>query len=698
MTLRVACGAECGIVTSGLGGATVRHWSSLAGAPAIGATVLNGSRSFSFAAAATVPWLSRTFPASQTVGYFRGYLRATDATPSSNITLVQMDYGATNNGQITLTTGGVLRVDFSNADAQNGPTLSDNTWYGIEAEFDVTANPRIIRWRTWDATTGWTARTNATNANAADTISAGLFGIIAGPTSGTTIFMDDILIGSGTVVGEDYSTTIPKGGKVLRLLPNADGTHNFTNNDFADGAAGSGFANTATDMWTRLDDSDQTSIADGFIRQAVAGQNKRFQIAFAGQTTESAPRAVAITGTFHSAGTGANEHHLRVSDDGSNWTNVLGNWATTGEDISDTSAHFRHVVLETKPSGGAWTAAAIETMLAEWGNSDDVNAIPYIDSVSLEVEWGHPRPDAPNAAGTGAAGVPGRTIKVNTAAGAGTGAAYNATVTVAQGTSADAEHAAGTGIARAATTSVKASTARASATGAAAAPGRTIKVTPTHASGTGASQDATVSVLTGTAATAEHAAGTGIARVASTSVKTSAAHAAATGVGRQPTTSVKASAGTSAGTAIARTAAASVKPSAGAATATGIGRQPTTSVKPSAGVVATTGIARTAAASVAPHSGAGAATGAAGTANKNIQPRPQAASVTAEAVSPAVVALSSQAPPGVMDIDALYARIVAVERSAVLEVSVVPNLVTMTERAADISVAIRRATLEVELV
>lgn len=401
MSIILACGAECGIVTAGLpASSTKTHWHSINGAPAIDTGVFrSGAKSFKFVAAATPPRLMKSFTTSSTVGYFRAYYRFSDATPPAETTVFYLESTTSaSSAYFTVTTGGVLYAAFNGTTGQqNGPTISDNTWYGIEAEVDIHANPNVIRWRTWDAGGGWVSQTNVSVAQAAAVFNSSgtatfYMGIVSStPTSGLTVYIDDVLVGAGTTAGADYDTSTSKGGKVLRYLPTADGPaspHPFNNNDFADGAAGSGFANTATDMYTRLDDDDQQSLTD-FIRQAVAWSSgtKAFGVDFDTEATETTPRVVAVTSTHHSSGTGANEMNIRVSDDGTNWTNVWGDWAGVGDDVSDTTAHFRHLVLASKPSSGAWTLSAVNAMRAQLGQSNDVSAVPYYDSISLEVEW-----------------------------------------------------------------------------------------------------------------------------------------------------------------------------------------------------------------------------------------------------------------------------------------------------------------------
>jgi hypothetical protein len=403
MSLVTACGAECGIVTAGLGTAINRHWSTVAGAVAIEASVVrSGARSFKFAANATTPMLQRTFAASKSVAYFRAYFQTSASPPSSDVLLMFPNNNGGSNPRLTLrATTGVLDVSHGGATGLvAGPTLAANTWYGVEMEIDLHANPRVIRWRTWDAAGGWVSRGDSSAALAADTFSTTTsfsFGICQGPSSGLSVYFDDVLIGVGTTAGEDYDAAVPKGGKVLRYKTNADGTHSaFTTGDFKYNNT-TNFANSATDVNTYLDDADQTSIADGYINQNVAGAGKYIRVAFEDEATEASPRAVAVTSTHHSSGTTANEHHLRVSDNGSNWTNVWGDWGSVGDDISDTTAHFRHKVLAAKPSTGAWTQGAINSLQAEWGNSDNVGVIPFVDSIALEVEW----TETTNRSGTG---------------------------------------------------------------------------------------------------------------------------------------------------------------------------------------------------------------------------------------------------------------------------------------------------------
>lgn len=431
MSLLVCCGAECGIAVAGTGTAINRHWSAIAGTTITvdTGTFRNGAKSFKFVGNATAPYLYHTCAASQTYGYYRIYFRVNDATPPSDTILATANQNGGSNFRLTLRATGVLDVSHGGSTGLQASSVSvaADTWYGFECEIDLHANPRVIRWRMWSAAGGWVGQTDSSAALAADT-----FAIGNGCTNAAmSVFHDDILIGAGTTANQHYSASVPAGSAgVLRYRPNADGTHSaFTTGDFKYNNT-TNIVNTATDVYTYLDEDNQTAITD-FISQAVAGAGKYVRIAFENEGTLATPRAVGITSAHHSNGTGANEHHLRVSDNGTNWSNVWGDWSAAGDDISDTTLHSRHKVLLTKPSGGAWTQSAVNSLEAEWGNSDDVSAVPYIDSVSLEVDWvestseqhsgGFTLDTTTGAVGTGSKAAAGPATSTTSAGTAGTG-------------------------------------------------------------------------------------------------------------------------------------------------------------------------------------------------------------------------------------------------------------------------------------
>jgi len=382
----LSCGAECGILDEGSSAAGDAHWSSVTGVVAAETSVVrSGSKSHRFDAAATRPSLAPPVPASQSVLYFRHYFRTTSVAPSSDVVLVLGTIAVANNFTLYLKTTGVIEASFGGTGAQQSAGMSADEWFGVEAQVNLSANPHTVKWRVWRSSTGWVSQTAVSRAAAADTITAYRFGQVSGgPTSAFTLYADDSVGFLGTTGDEQWSDGTSKGGAVARLLPIGDLAHSFSTGDFKD-TTSTNIATSSTSVYQLLDDDDQQDVSD-YVQQAVAGAGKYVSCTFGGSLPAGTPRAVGVVSTMHSSGANANEMHLRVSDDGTNWTNVWGDWSATGKDISDTTPHFLTKVLATKPSGGAWDRAAIGGMRFQWGNSDDVADIPYLDSVSLEVD------------------------------------------------------------------------------------------------------------------------------------------------------------------------------------------------------------------------------------------------------------------------------------------------------------------------
>lgn len=381
MSIILACGAECGIAVVGTGTAGLKHWDTVSGAVvAIESSIVrSGGKSYKIpAAVGGFSGLRRSLSASQTAAYVRGYFRLNNITPSTSMQVLIFGVAAGANPNFAVSTSGVL----SSANWGTGQTiqLAADTWYGIECELDVSANPNVIKWRFWDGTQ-WVAKTDITKAQSATTIST-VDIACWGPTATNIVYWDDVLIGQDTATGNMYSAATSKGGKVLRYRPNADGTHSFTAGDFGYNGAGADVATNATDVSTYLDDDDQTGLTD-FIRQKVIRNTGYVEVAFEDEPSETIPRVVAVTSTHHASSTGADTFSVKASADGfSNSTAIL-----TDEDVSDTTIHPYHVVMSTAPGGAAWTTSLVNAITVRGGYSTDVTDVPYWDTVSLEVEW-----------------------------------------------------------------------------------------------------------------------------------------------------------------------------------------------------------------------------------------------------------------------------------------------------------------------
>lgn len=366
-----------GIVTAGNG--TPRMIiGDMTGTPTVG-TMTDGRPCYVFVAAATQPMLAREFTSSKTAGTARIRFEVSNATPSSTVIFGAIVPNSANQGRIEITTGGVLRLHLSGVNAQTGPTIVANRAYEIEWQLDVSTSPRVAHARVLDTVTGtWTTFTDSSSAIAASTIYALYWGIISGPTSGFTIKISDVAMFSDNSIATDWLVT-PAERVVKILRPNRDGNHSYTTGDFRD-TAGTNIATNSTTVYQLLDETDQNSTAD-FVRQSVIRSTGYIEIGFESLPAGYTPLAVAVNAVFHASSTGANTISVKATDDGgSNVADLMLN-----NDVSDTTAHFRQLVMSTPPSGGSWDVTKLSTLFVRVGYSTDVTDIPYIDSLSLEV-------------------------------------------------------------------------------------------------------------------------------------------------------------------------------------------------------------------------------------------------------------------------------------------------------------------------
>lgn len=384
-----SCAAACGInVSGGAGNANQRH-GFFNNTVAVDTTVTrSGPKSYRLDAAASAPSIDYTFfTTGQSVLAGAFAIRVSNATPGATARLHLFTFGTsgTSTCKFQLTTGGVLQFDLG-AGAANGPTLVANRFYLVEYELNVSANPWTAKWRVRDDSTGaWTSYSAPTaRALAADT----LFGIKmdnSGNTSGINVYYTDMAFRLSTAAGTDYSAT-PANIKVLRYRVNADGTHSFTAGDFRDGAAGSNFATNATDIYTRVDDDDQSDVTTDFVAQRVINAAGYVEFGFEDEATYTNPIVVTVVQSHHSSAGATNACTTKVSDD--NFTSSVDVW--TGDNVGTTTIQQRGKGIASPPSGGSWTQAKVNSMKARWGYSSDVTPEPYLDSISLEVAWSVP--------------------------------------------------------------------------------------------------------------------------------------------------------------------------------------------------------------------------------------------------------------------------------------------------------------------
>lgn len=369
------CGAECDdAVTGATGGA--RHWS--AGQNVVATTGgRNGGRRFRFnsTALAADGWLRRDV-ASHTIRVWRAYLKF-DQLPDEDCVLLQMKA----NGDAD-----APRIDFDFASSsiihKVGNTSTGATpvpvvtgvWYKIDFRGNVSANPRTASMKVNGVDKGTVSKAVA----AIDSIqwligAACTFNDIVADVS-----WDDIVTSSGNA--GDYP--LPD-GQIVGLVPTSDGVHSFS-------ASGDFLYNDNTNINVGATDTFS------FINHRLAGINAFLATGAglgAGEYLEwkvgtmpsaASVNCVEVVSGHHAPNTTANKQSLRMVDGGST-DDIL-----TDADLSQITLCYNTKHYQTKPSGGAWTKAALDALRFRWTSSwtaPDTSPAGYLDGIVVEVDY-----------------------------------------------------------------------------------------------------------------------------------------------------------------------------------------------------------------------------------------------------------------------------------------------------------------------
>lgn len=370
MALSFCCGAECEVsaVGAAVPSGTRKHWTTISAAVTnVATTVRTGSRSWRSNPSSAQGQLAHTPPASQNRLAMRAYMRFA-TLPSADTPLLAGVSSATegagfksSNSTITTQSGATY--------GGSGVTVTTGVWYCVETIVDISANPHTI-----DVWVDGKQVAQQTNAVAATTFSSWLVGINA--STSADLYIDDIAVtwstGAVTRIGP---------GATYGLIPNVDGTHSFTANDFLYDTGGA-IAVSATDVNTQLADALDTSVGN-FVNQAITRATGYVAVGFPDMTVTppgSAVNGVEVVAAFHAAGTGANTNSMRLWDG----TNESAIYALA--DFSETSILIPTWHRTTAADGGAWTVTDVNNTQVRWGFSDDATPDIYLDGVRLEVD------------------------------------------------------------------------------------------------------------------------------------------------------------------------------------------------------------------------------------------------------------------------------------------------------------------------
>ena len=268
MAITDICGWECRIAIAGAANAPdERHWDTANNTPTISTTtVRTGTASLRINAAAATQYLAKTI--ARTIVSGRVYFRYVDG-PATEVGIITF-INASGNSSIRMTAANELRVQAGAGTAVTmGSALSADTWYRLDFLCNTSTGTASMKARI-DGGTEYESTASQASANNTSV----RFGANGAQTM--EFFFDDLVMG-------DAAGDYPFGsGTVEKMSPDSDGAHNIAadpNEQFGYDAAGADVQDSATDVYTYVDDVDLTSTAD-FIRQDVAGTGAYVAVAF----------------------------------------------------------------------------------------------------------------------------------------------------------------------------------------------------------------------------------------------------------------------------------------------------------------------------------------------------------------------------------------------------------------------------------
>jgi len=395
---RHACGAECGVNAIGtnlLAGGGIRHVSTLGAATTIqtGGGKTRGSwsrRSWKFSPAASITdtWAHtfKTNIGSPGVLVGRFYIMF-DTLPNAIHTIVSEPNGL---GGIRFEpTGNVLTAWAGSATTVRAGSYAVTTgvWYRIG--FRITRGTTAsTEWSVAVADGTTVAQTTATKTGQA---AAGIAGVNFGHNAAgqgasvaatATYYIDDMVFSGATTTNTDY----PIGsGQGIALGPNADGTHSFTDGDFAwPDAASTHFVgdNSAWMFVKSVAGNGLVSTVDNFISQVVVRSAGYVELQFEDLPNTGVVNGLVVVSEHHGSTTGGHTQSLRMR-------------LATGEQVllGATDASDLTVSYNSAPwgvdfeTGLPWTKARIDDVLARWGYSGDVIGNPILDGICLEIDY-----------------------------------------------------------------------------------------------------------------------------------------------------------------------------------------------------------------------------------------------------------------------------------------------------------------------
>jgi len=254
----------------------------------------------------------------------------------------------------------------------NGSVVAD-TWYWIEMIVDVSGTTWTLDWRL----------------DGADQPASTLAG-----QSATTITDRFLGNSNGITFSFSYSTAVSGTSSSLTdwpgeydsksIWPVSSGTHNLDASPSSyfyehDGGSGTALQTAETAAWTRVDDNPLGGGSDRIYVTGAPGSGQYAEVNL-GTVGGFTPSAVRVVESVQQSSAGGSVYTSKITDDGGTSLSDV----QTALDPNTGSEAFKTKTFTTKPSGGAWTISALNSLKYRYGYTTDATPELRLNGVMVE--------------------------------------------------------------------------------------------------------------------------------------------------------------------------------------------------------------------------------------------------------------------------------------------------------------------------
>ena len=372
-TLTYITGWEHGVLSLS-GGGLVNDW---ANASISSTTVRNGGYALRLNPVAAVAYWEKAIEGTlPTILVARFYVRFA-TLPGVNIFIFNDDNASTNAG-----------IGYNNASGKfctmlndiygtgGGPTVVAGTWYRIDCKIDASTGTLTV-----DGQVDGSALTQSSGAFASATFNAYKIGPNA-TTSTMDLYADDLIVSH---TAGDY----PLGaGYVKRFSPNAVGTHNLEASPSSaffrdEGGAETAIATGETASSQNLDDVPLNADEDHVLVENDASLTAAhyLEYGFTDSVESAEVHGVRALVALRQDTVANCDITARLREGGVDATIYTG-------DVNNNFRIYKGTTFATKPSGGAWTEATLNSTVLRYGYTIDADGRVRLDSSMVEVAFG----------------------------------------------------------------------------------------------------------------------------------------------------------------------------------------------------------------------------------------------------------------------------------------------------------------------